>query len=136
MEIPSPRARKKARIEIIPLIDIIFFLLATFIMVSLSMVKNKGIPVNLPVAAASAAQDRKEFVSISVTARGGIFWDKEKTSLAELPARLQKLKAAKPDPKIFLNGDTKAELGNAVAVLDEIRLAGISKIAIETKPKP
>ncbi len=129
MEIPSPRARKKARIEIIPLIDIIFFLLATFIMVSLSMVKNKGIPVKLPVAAASTAQDRNDFVSISVTAKGEIFWDKEKTSLAELPARLQKLKAAKPDPKIFLNGDTKAELDNAVAVLDEIRLAGISKIA-------
>jgi biopolymer transport protein ExbD len=136
MEIPSPRARKKARIEIIPLIDIIFFLLATFIMVSLSMVKNKGIPVNLPVAAASAAQDRKDFISISVTANGDVFWDKEKTSLAELPMRLQKLKAAKPDPKIFLDGDAKAELGNAVAVLDEIRLAGISKIAIETKPKP
>ena len=104
-------------------------------MVSLSMVKNKGIPVNLPVSSASAPQDRKDFVSITVTERGEIFWDKEKTSLAELPARLQRLKAGTPDPKIFLNGDTKAELGNAVAVLDEVRLAGISKVAIETKPK-
>lgn len=136
MNIPSPRANKRARIEIIPLIDVVFFLLATFVMVSLSMVKNKGIPVNLPVATASAAQDRSDFVSISVTARGEIFWDKELTSLTELPARLQKLKAAKADPKIFLNGDTKAELGSAVAVLDEIRQAGIGKIAIETKSKP
>jgi biopolymer transport protein ExbD len=135
MEIPSPRARKRARIEIIPLIDIIFFLLATFIMVSLSMVKNKGIPVNLPVSSVSAPQDRKDSISITVTERGEIFWDKERTSLAELPARLQHLKAGTPDPKIFLNGDTKAELGNAVAVLDEVRLAGISKVAIETKPK-
>ena len=135
MEIPSPRARKRARIEIIPLIDIIFFLLATFIIVSLSMVKNKGIPVNLPISSASAPQDRKDFVSITVTERGDIFWDEEKSSLAELPARLQRLKAGRPDPKIFINGDTKAELGNAVAVLDEIRLAGISKVAIETKPK-
>ena len=135
MEIPSPRARKKARIEIIPLIDIIFFLLATFIMVSLSMVKNKGIPVNLPVSSASAAQDRKDFVSITVTEHGEIYWDKDKTSLAELPARLQRLKNTTPDPKIFLDGDTKAELGNAVAVLDEVRLAGISKVAIETKSK-
>lgn len=135
MDIPSPRARKRARIEIIPLIDIIFFLLATFIMVSLSMVKNKGIPVNLPVSSASAPQDRKDFISITVTERGEIFWDKEKTSLAELPTRLQRLKVGTPDPKIFLNGDTKAELGNAVAVLDEVRLAGITKVAIETKPK-
>ncbi len=50
MKIPSPRAARKARIEIIPLIDIIFFLLATFVMMSLSMIKNRGIPVNLPVA--------------------------------------------------------------------------------------
>ena len=135
MNVSSPRANKKARIEIIPLIDIIFFLLATFVMVSLSMVKNKGIPVNLPVATASQAQDKKDFVSISVTERGEIFWDKEQTSLAELPARLKKLKSANPDPKIFLNGDTKAQLGEAVAVLDEIRIAGISKVAIETKPK-
>ncbi len=136
MEIPSPRARKKARIEIIPLIDIIFFLLATFIMVSLSMVKNKGIPVNLPVATTSAAEDRKDFVTISVTAKEEIFWDQEKTTLAELPGRLEKLKADGPDPKIFLNGDAKAELGSAVAVLDAIRQSGISKIAIETTPKP
>lgn len=134
MNIPSPRPQKRARIEIIPLIDIIFFLLATFVMVSLSMVKNKGIPVNLPVAT-GVAQDRNEFVSISVTARGEVFWNKEKTSLAELPARLEQLKATVPEPKIFLNGDTKAELGQAVAVLDEVRQAGIGKVAIETRPK-
>ncbi len=59
MNIPSPRPQKRARIEIIPLIDVIFFLLATFMMVSLSMVKNKGISVNLPVAAASQPQNAK-----------------------------------------------------------------------------
>jgi biopolymer transport protein ExbD len=134
MNIPSPRPQKRARIEIIPLIDIIFFLLATFVMVSLSMVKNNGIPVNLPVAA-GVAQDRNEFVSISVTEQGEVYWNKEKTSLAELPKRLEQLKATTPDPKVYLNGDTKAELGQAVAVLDEVRHAGISKVAIETRPK-
>lgn len=136
MNIPSPRTNRKARIEIIPLIDIIFFLLATFVMVSLSMVNNKAIPVHLPVAAAGTPQERESFVSISVTATGEIFWDKERTTLAELPARLHRLQAAQPDPKVFLNGDTKAELGNAIAVLDALRQAGITKVAIETKPKP
>ena len=56
MKITSPVSRKKARIEIIPLIDIMFFLLATFVMVSMSMVKNQGIAVNLPKASTSAAQ--------------------------------------------------------------------------------
>lgn len=55
-KIPSPRSNKRARIEIIPLIDIIFFLLATFVMVSLSMVQNRGIPVTLPAAATGAPQ--------------------------------------------------------------------------------
>jgi biopolymer transport protein ExbD len=135
MTIPSPRANKKARIEIIPLIDIIFFLLATFVMVSLSMVKNKGIPLNLPVASVSEPLDRSDYVSISVTEAGKIFWNKEEIELAGLPARLQTLKAVNPDPRIFINGDTKADLGQAIAVLDEIRLAGIGKVAIETKPK-
>ena len=136
MEIPSPRAKKKARIEIIPLIDIIFFLLATFIIVSLSMVKNRGLPVNLPVATTSAPQDRKDFISITVTESGEVFWDKQKLTLEALPARLLELKTKTPDPKIFLNGDARARLGEAVAVLDAVRKAGISKVAIETKPKP
>ena len=58
VDIPSPRAKRRARIEI-PLIDIMFFLLGTFVMVALSMIRNQGINVNLPVAATSAPQDRK-----------------------------------------------------------------------------
>ncbi len=136
MEIPSPRSRKRPRIEIIPLIDVVFFLLATFMLVSLSMVKNQGIPVNLPVASTSAAQKRAGYVSITVTEHGGILWDKEAILLKDLPAHLAKLKATTADPRIFLNGDTKAELGNAVAVLDAVRQAGITMVAIETKPQP
>ena len=71
MNIPSPRAHKRgARIEIIPLIDIIFFLLATFVMVSLSMVKNRAIPVNLSAAATAAPQDRTEIAAIKIEHNG------------------------------------------------------------------
>ncbi|MEW6306660.1 MAG: biopolymer transporter ExbD [Verrucomicrobiota bacterium] len=135
MTIPSPRANKRARIEIIPLIDIIFFLLATFVMVSLSMVKNQGIPVNLPVASTSAPQDRKDYTSISITEHGEIYFNKEKIVPEQLVARLQQVKASSDDPKIFINGDEKAYFGHAVAVLDEVRRLGISKVAIETKAK-
>ena len=135
MQIPSPRVNKKARIEIIPLIDIIFFLLATFVMVSLSMVKNKGIAVNLPVAATSAPQDRKDFAVITVTKDGELFFNKEKTTPELLQARLRELQREQPDPKVFINGDEKAFFGQAVAVLDEVRRLGITKVAIETKAK-
>ncbi len=133
--IPSPSAKRRARIEIIPLIDIIFFLLATFVMVSLSMVKNKGITVNLPVAATAQPQDRKDFASISITEKGEVFFDEQLVTPAELEASLRDLLAANPEPKVFINGDTKAEYGKAVEVLDTARRLGIVKIAIETRTK-
>ncbi len=135
MNIPSPRANKRARIEIIPLIDIVFFLLATFVMVSLSMVKNQGISVNLPVASTSASQERKDYTTISVNEKGDYFFNKEPITMEQLPARLATLKNTDPDPRVFINGDQKAEFGKAIAVLDEVRKLGISKVAIETKTK-
>jgi len=135
MNIPSPRAHKRARIEIIPLIDIIFFLLATFVMVSLSMIKNQGISVNLPVAATSASQDRKDYSAITVTAAGEYYFNKDLVTLEQVVERLKAAKAAEADPRVFINGDEKAEFGKAVAVLDEARKLGISKVAIETKSK-
>jgi biopolymer transport protein ExbD len=136
MNIPSLRSRKRARIEIIPLIDVIFFLLATFMMVSLSMVKNNGIKVNLPAATTSAPQEHNDRTTISVTKDGDLFFNKEELQLDKLPARLQQLKSEQPDPKVFINGDEKAFFGAAVEVLDDLRQAGITKVAIDTKLKP
>src|ERR1700761_8456816 len=133
MKIPSPRTSRRARIEIIPLIDIMFFLLATFVMVSLSMVKNQGLPVKLPVASTSAPQDRKDYTSITVNDKGDFFFNKEPIARADLGPRLAALKASQADPKIFINGDGKTEFSNVVTVLDETRKAGISKVAIETR---
>lgn len=136
MKIPSPVQRRRARIEIIPLIDIVFFLLATFVMVSLSMVKNQGISVNLPAASTSTPQDRKVFTTLTVTEEGFLYLDKEKISLTDLPARLKRMKQSEPDLKIFIHGDEKAYFGSAVQVLDEVRKLGISKVALQTGVQP
>ncbi|MBA4148370.1 MAG: biopolymer transporter ExbD [Verrucomicrobia bacterium] len=135
MTIPSPRSRKKARIEIIPLIDIVFFLLATFVMVSLSMVKMQSVPVNLPVASTSVPQDRQDYAAITIAEDGSLFFNKESVSPDQLIAKLRKFKEENLDPKIFINGDEKSYLGHAIAVLDDVRKLGISKVAIETRPK-
>ncbi len=134
LQIPSPRSRKHARIEIIPLIDIVFFLLATFVMVSLSMVKNKGIPVHLPVASSGTPQDRKDYHTVTLTERGEIYLNKQLISLEDLDGALKGVMAGNPEPRVFINGDTKAEFGRAIEVLDHLRRLGITKIAIETKP--
>lgn len=135
MRLPSPAARRKARLEIIPLIDIVFFLLATFVMVSLSMVKNQGIGVQLPKADTGTRQsaEKGQLIVISVDRNGDIFVNKKKTEPAKLKAELETLKKKENDPAILLNGDENALLGKAIFVLDEARKLGIKKFAIGTK---
>ena len=77
MRVASPIPHKKARIEIIPLIDIMFFLLASFMMVSLSQVHMKGIKVNLPSGVSGEVQTKREYVSVSVDKDGHYFFDKD-----------------------------------------------------------
>ncbi len=84
MEIPRHQGKRRARLEIVPLIDIIFFLLAAFVLVSLSMVKNKGIPVVLPKAATGESSERQEHLVIGISEAGQYYLDKREMPEAEL----------------------------------------------------
>ena len=130
---------RKARIEIIPLIDIIFFLLATFIMVSLSMTKNQGVQVALPSAASAASlgdqQELDKAVTLSVNAKGEIFYNKDKITIAQLPLKLQTLKSTSKDPKVIMNADGDASMKQVIAVLDEVRKQDIHNAAFNTDKK-
>jgi biopolymer transport protein ExbD len=128
---------KKAKIEIVPLIDIMFFLLATFIMVSLSMTKNQGMNVQLPAAstAASMNQDQNKSITLTVMENGEIFFNKEKLTIAQLPFKLQTVKAAEKDPQVIVNAAGNADFRHVVAVLDEARKIGIAKVGISTTKK-
>jgi biopolymer transport protein ExbD len=134
MEIPRLQAKRRARLEIVPLIDIIFFLLATFVLVSLSMVKNKGIPVVLPRAATGESTERSEHVVVGISEAGQFYLDKREMPEAELFAELAQLRTANPDLKVFIHGDENARLGLAITVLDQARRIGISKVTFETNP--
>lgn len=134
MHIPLPSVKRKARIEIIPLIDIVFFLLATFVMVSLSMVKNQGLPVNLPKASSGVSSDvRDEPIAVGVTQDGNFFINKEVLSFDALSRRLSSMKSSNPDLRVLVQGDEKASFGDAIRVLDEARRQGISKVTIQTR---
>jgi len=133
MNVTSPIPHKKARIEIIPLIDIMFFLLASFMMVSLSQVHLKGIKVNLPTGQSGQTQDKQNYISLSVDKDGYIYFDKEKITLEEVYPRLQKIYAENGDAKIFVRGDREALHGNVTRLLDQIRSSGFNKIAFEIK---
>ena len=133
------RGKKGARIEIIPLIDIIFFLLATFIMVSLSMSKNQGVQVSLPGASTAQAlgdnQELEKAVTLSVNDKGEIFFNKDKIQPSQLPLKLQTYKLTAKDPKVIINSDGAADFKFVVGVLDEVRKIGIAKVGISTDKK-
>ncbi len=136
MTIPSIRPHKRARIEIIPLIDIMFFLLATFVMVSLSMVQNRGISVVLPAASTGAVQEHKDHVTVSIAETGQLYLDKRELSQEQLTAELRALHEANAELRVFIHGDENARLGIAITMLDEVRRLGITQVAFETRPKP
>ena len=135
MEIPSPIAKKKARIEIIPLIDIMFFLLASFMMVSLSQVTMKGMKVNLPFGASGETQSKKDYISLSVDKDGLYYFDKEPIALEAIHGKLVQIYRTNPEAKVFIRGDAEAVHGNVTRMLDQIRASGFSKLSFEIKSK-
>jgi biopolymer transport protein ExbD len=125
---------KKARIEIIPLIDVIFFLLATFVLFTLSLNKIQSIPVDLPQAAPTSASARSDddLVVLQISESGTAYWNKELITLGEVGPRLIDLKATRAAPRVLVTGDDKARYGATVRALDEVRKAGITEVSIET----
>lgn len=131
-------ARKKARIEIIPLIDVIFFLLATFVLFTLSLNRIQSLPVDLPVATPPdpSKPPPTDIVTIQVSAEGSLFWNREPMDMSDLASRITAYKTTTDDPRVLIAGDEKARFGSTVQVLDEVRKAGIQKFSVETRTRP
>src|SRR5580700_3357825 len=105
---PKQSSESEARIEIIPLIDIMFFLLASFMLVSLSMVNLKSVKVNLPTATSATPDTSKDMVDVSVNKAGSVFLDKKPTRDAQLIQLLQNAQRANPHLRVFISGDRDA----------------------------
>lgn len=131
----GPGGMKRARIEIIPLIDVIFFLLATFVLFTLSLNKSNGVTVTLPVAEKSEPRDPNGTATVSITDEGTLAWNKDLVTLDEFLQRLQQYKLQEPEGRILINGDERAFFAQAVYVFDEARKAGFTKVYIETRSK-
>ena len=127
---PPPR---KARIEIIPMIDTVFFLLVFFMMASLAMTVHGGIPVNLPKAA--RAEAARGTVSISIGRDGVVYLEREPIEPAQLSERLHARASTEPDLAVVIEADTDVAHGRVVDVMDAARVAGIGKLAIAVTPR-
>lgn len=131
----GPGGVKKARIEIIPLIDVIFFLLATFVLFTLSLNKSNGLNVQLPTSTTSEPRDPAGSVTITVTDEGTLAWNKDLVTLDEFLQRLQQYRAQEPEGRVLINGDERAFFAQAIYVFDEARKAGFTKVFIETRAR-
>jgi biopolymer transport protein ExbD len=129
------RPPRKARIEIIPMIDTVFFLLVFFMMASLAMTVHGGIPVNLPKAARAEAARAPVSVSISISRDGIIYLEREPVDPAQLTARLQARARTEPELTVVIEADTDVLHGRVVDVMDAARLAGVGKLAIAVTPR-
>ncbi len=134
---PSREGRRRARIEIIPLIDVIFFLLATFVLFTLSLEKIRAVPVTLPQASAAARPDPDNSpVVLQLSDHGTAWWNREPIATAEISPRLLAYKTATANPRVLVSGDDRATYGDIIAALDAARVAGITQVSIETAPRP
>ena len=136
----SPIPHKKARIEIIPLIDIMFFLLASFMMVSLSQVHMKGIKVSLPAPGQQTTiPPVKDYISIRVSSSGETFFDNNLVLDEQVLPTLMQARKANPNVKVSISADAQALHGDVINHLDRVRLAQIEKIGYQIKtaaPRP
>jgi biopolymer transport protein ExbD len=127
-------AKKKARIEIIPMIDTMFFLLVFFMIATLSMTLQHGMPVNLPEAE-SATDKIPEQVSITLTDKGNLYFNKDAIVLADLEPRLKNLLQMDHEVSVVINADEAVVHGRVITVMDTVKKIGITNMAIATKPK-
>ncbi len=126
--------QKSARIELIPLIDIIFLLLVFFIYSMLSMVVYRGIPILLP-GADTVEPEQGQMLIITIDENGSVFLDRKPAPSDELLSRLSKEQEVSPDKTVIISGHRESPYKVLVDVLDKVRLAGFKRVSMEARPK-
>ncbi|MGA4645130.1 ExbD/TolR family protein [Limisphaera sp. 4302-co] len=135
MRIGSPLPHKKARIEIIPLIDIMFFLLASFMMASLTMIRLQSIKMDLPTATAATRDFKPDIINIAVDKLGDVYIEKQRVTLSELRLYLSNKYRINTNVPVYISGDKDATHGAVIRVLDIVRREGIQKVSFAISPQ-
>lgn len=127
------RGMRKGRIEIIPMIDTVFFLLVFFMMASLSMTVYRGMPVNLPKAG-SGQPARDDNAAITLARDGQTYLNRQPIIREALPVQLRALLTANPDLVVVINADEEVVHRRVVEVMDAARAVGVARMAIAVSP--
>lgn len=131
MKVALP-ARRKSRIEMIPLIDIVFLLLAAFIYATLSMAVHRGLAVALPSSAATEIE-KNLVLSVSIDRDGTVYLDTQPIPLGELTRALASRAEGQDNPGVLLYADKQVDYQDLFRVLDRIKLAGLHQISLQAE---
>lgn len=121
-----------SQINIVPMIDVIFAILTFFIMSTLFLTRSQGLPVNLPGAVTSEAQQQQQLV-VTIDAAGNLSLDRQPTTLETLDAQIKGLLTDGSTPTVVINADTNVSHGKVVAVMDRLRTIPGVRLAIATQ---
>ena len=136
MKIRTPIPVKSSRLEIIPLIDIMFFLLASFMMVTLQMQIVRTVKANLPTATLATATTKPDLMNLTVNRDGQVSLDDKLISFSELFVQLTNRYSLNTNLPVYITGAKDATHGSVVYVLDLVKRAGIQRVAIAVKAAP
>ncbi len=136
MKLRSPLRRRRTRLEIIPLIDIMFFLLASFMMVSLQMQKVRTLKASLPTATLATSSAKPDMVKLLVDKYGHVSVDEKPVSFPDLLTTLTNRYKANTNVPVYITGARDATHGAMIYVLDFVKRAGIQRVAVAPKAAP
>ena len=132
----SHEDEEEARIEVVPLIDIMFFLLASFMLVSLSMTHISRVNLKLPTSTSAVPDVKVPPIHLAIDAHGVITWDMKVVTPTEITDRLKAL-PPNEDTRVMIGADEESKHKQMLAVLDAVKAAGVDKFSFETKsPNP
>lgn len=129
MKLPLPIQLKPSRIVIIPLIDVMFFLLASFMMVSLQMERAGNIKLTLPKASLGHPDFRPDMINIAVDKSGGIWLARKPASVAELTSLLTSRFRADHDVPVYISADRDTLNRDITGILRLVRAVGVQRVA-------
>lgn len=135
MKIPERDDAQDPRVEMLPLIDVVFLVLAAFIYASLFMTPKSGLPVNLPEASQTETQSL-DLITLTITSGGSLFLEERNVAMTHLEQALRAERNAKPDAVLLVTADRDAEIGRLVGVMDTARMAGVDALTIQAKTDP
>ncbi len=129
------RKKRQARIEIIPMIDVMMFLLVFFVLISINVLPALGLKITPPSSVSPDKMVERTRANVGIDRDGGVFLDGKPVSLAELPDRLRAMSVDDKPPTVLVSGDEGAALQKLVNVIDALKAAKVTSMAIVARAK-